>query len=708
MPVLHAPERISVLRQAALCAGLAAVYFVGGFLGLKLAFEHPSATPVWPPTGLALAAVLLLGYRMWPGILVGALCVNLTTPGTVGSAAGIAVGNTLEALVGAFLVRRFARGEKAFDTPSTVFKYAFFAALVATAVSATVGVASISVDEPRKWVRYGSIWLTWWLGDLGGALLLAPVIVLWSSRRRDPWDRRGVLEAAIVFLSLVLTGAVLFLGWIPLSSRNYPIAFLCLPVLGWVAFRFGPRETATSSLLLAAIATWGTLRGHGPFGGRPAAESLVLLQAFMGVLTVMALVLAAAVRDRRKAEDELRERHDQLQRMALALQESRERIRLIVESALDATITMDSQGLITGWNAQAQKTFGWFPLEAIGRTLAETIIPERMREAHRRGLKRFLETGEGPALNKRLEFDAIHRDGHEFPVELSITTFRVRGEVQFAGFVRDITERRRAEREIRDLNKDLERRVAERTSELREALKELEAFSYTIAHDLRAPLRAMGGFSQALLEDHAPRLDENGRDYLARIADSAKRMDRLILELLDYSRMMRADVHVEPVDLEEVALKVIAQLSDEIGARGAKIAVDRPLPRVLGNAVTLDQVLSNLLSNALKFVARGVAPRVRVRAESRGDRVRLWIEDNGIGIGPEHHDRIFGVFQRLHTAAEYPGSGIGLAIVRKAVERMGGKAGLESELGKGSKFWIELRHAEAHDASELHRPLGRE
>jgi len=248
----------------------------------------------------------------------------------------------------------------------------------------------------------------------------------------------------------------------------------------------------------------------------------------------------------------------------------------------------------------------------------------------------------------------------------------------------------------------LEDRVRARTAELQERNEELEAFAYSISHDLRAPLRAMGGFSQALLEDYGERLDQTGRQYAERVVAGATVMDQLIRDLLSYSRITRSELRLAPLDLRRVMQSATEQVADDVAARHARMVVNEPLPAVVGHETTLAQVLANLLANAIKFVPPERTPEVRVRAELRDGRVRLWVEDNGIGIAPEHHERIFRVFERLNPAEDYPGTGIGLAIVRKGVERMGGRVGVESQRGGGSKFWIELSQVEAVDDRERH------
>jgi diguanylate cyclase (GGDEF)-like protein len=286
-------------------ATLATVYFVAAKLGLKLAFVHASATPVWPATGIALAVFLSLGYGVWPGIFVGAFLANLTTAGSVATSIGIGLGNTLEGLAGAYLVNRFANGRAAFDRARDIFVLAALAATLSTMVSATIGVTSLSLGGFVRWADYGSVWSTWWLGDAVGDLVVAPALLLWSARRRARWTRPRILEAAVLFLLLSLAGLIIFGGLFPSLVRNEPLAFLCVPLFIWAAFRFGQREAAAAIVVLSGIAIWGTLHGFGPFVQRTPNASLLLLQAFIGVMAVMTLSLAAVVSERRGVEEQL-------------------------------------------------------------------------------------------------------------------------------------------------------------------------------------------------------------------------------------------------------------------------------------------------------------------------------------------------------------------------------------------------------------------
>jgi signal transduction histidine kinase/CHASE3 domain sensor protein len=238
---------------------------------------------------------------------------------------------------------------------------------------------------------------------------------------------------------------------------------------------------------------------------------------------------------------------------------------------------------------------------------------------------------------------------------------------------------------------ELEQRVADRTARLQEANDELEAFSYTVAHDLRAPLRGVEGYASALIEDYEAQLDDVAQNYIHQIIASIQRMNTLVQDLLAYSHLSREEIKLVPVSLTHVVAEAQAQLEAALKEQQAIVTVVEPLPRVMGHYFTLVQTVVNLLSNAIKFTAVGTQPQIRIWAEDKKNCVCLWVEDNGIGIEPEYQQQIFGVFERLHARDAYPGTGIGLAIVRKGIERLGGRSGVESTPGQGSRFWVELQ-----------------
>jgi PAS domain S-box-containing protein len=287
--------------------------------------------------------------------------------------------------------------------------------------------------------------------------------------------------------------------------------------------------------------------------------------------------------------------------------------------------------------------------------------------------------GEIREWEKRLK----RKDGSVRNVLTSIVAIEIGGQPCLLFNLLDITERKQAEAILRDARNALEFQVRQRTSDM-------ETFVYAVSHDLRAPLMALEGFAQALLEDYADRLNETGRDYCRRIINAARKMDQLINAVLDYGRLSYMELTVGAVSLERIVDDALQLLEAYLTQKDARVIVTRPLPEVVGHHALLVQIVVNLLTNAVKFTPPDRKPKVKVWAEKREGIVRLWVEDNGIGIPVEHQERIFQPFTRLHPETAYPGVGIGLAIVKRGVERMNGKVGVLSEPSKGSRFWIEL------------------
>ncbi|MBD3883675.1 response regulator [Phormidium tenue FACHB-886] len=301
-----------------------------------------------------------------------------------------------------------------------------------------------------------------------------------------------------------------------------------------------------------------------------------------------------------------------------------------------------------------------------------------------------------PGQKRERELQLIDRAGNPVWIRLAETLNFPNGESVIDGLVEDITELKRyadrlqtiQEEERQRYTEQLEQEVTRRTQQLEEANQDLETFAYSVSHDLREPLRSIRGYAQILLEDFASQLEPNGQAYAARIQDNADRMNEMVQGLLYYNRLSRTDLTPQPIDLSNVVRDILAQL--EIQLQQAQVVVEEPLLAVVGHYPTVEQAITNLVTNAIKFVAPDKQPCIRIWNERRDGFVRLWVEDNGIGINPQYHNQIFDIFERLHGVENYPGTGIGLAIVQRSMERMGGRSGVESQPGQGSQFWIEL------------------
>lgn len=378
-----------------------------------------------------------------------------------------------------------------------------------------------------------------------------------------------------------------------------------------------------------------------------------------------------------------------------------ERARLL-DLSRDAIVVRDQDQHVVYWNHGAEVLFGWSEAEALGKNPCELLqsIPSvpmhELTEVFNRD-----DYWEGEITQKA-------RDGRE--VVVLATGSMARGEKgQPMGILHtytDITELKRVQRELAKANEELndyarnlELAVQERTAHLQETIAELEGVSYSLSHDMRAPLRAINSFAGIILAEAGEKLGPLEKDLLRKSISASERLDRLIRDVLIYTRVARGSVSLAKVDVERLLRQIISE-RPELQAPHVEIDIQTPLGSVFGHEAHLTQCITNLLDNAVKFVAPGNQPRIRIRSESFKGRFRLWFEDNGIGIPRESQERIFGIFQRMHDDKIYPGTGIGLAIVRKAAERMGGSAGLESEPGKGSRFWLQL--SEGDHSSDVH------
>jgi PAS domain S-box-containing protein len=363
-----------------------------------------------------------------------------------------------------------------------------------------------------------------------------------------------------------------------------------------------------------------------------------------------------------------------------------------------AIFLLDAGGYVMSWNSGAERIKGYGADEIIGKHFSAFYPKDGIAK------RRPEHALEAAAQDGRFAEEAwrIRKDGSRFWANVTITALRgADGKViGYLKITRDLSDRRKmqalqeANRQKSEFVALLEKRVQERTAQLTDSNAQLEAFAYTVSHDLKAPLRGIQGFSQALLEDYRDRLDDQGRDYLRRIGNGILRMQTLIENLLEHSQLSRVEFRLTAVDLGSAVQEALKLLEGEIRVTKAIISVGGKMPTVIAQPSVLVQTIQNLLSNALKFTKDRRAPRIRVFSETIENKARLYVQDRGIGIEERHFDRIFEVFERLHSQESFSGTGIGLAIVKKAMERMKGKCGVDSKVGVGSRFWIELAAAE--------------
>jgi PAS domain S-box-containing protein len=381
--------------------------------------------------------------------------------------------------------------------------------------------------------------------------------------------------------------------------------------------------------------------------------------------------LAASYREALKT---IEQRQAALARSESDLEAQKEWLRVTLTSIGDGVIVTDPEGRVVLMNHESEWLTGWTLADALHRPLPEIfkIVNEETRAVVENPVTKVLVEKKTIGLANHTVL--LSRKGDEWPIEDSAAPIlNANGETLGVVLVfHDASSSRLAQRSLKASNEELEKTVADRTLTLQQAVSDLQAFSYSVSHDLRSPLRAMQGFSEAVLEDYGDKLDERGRDYLGRIKAAGARLDRLIVDLLSYTRIA---------------------VASHLQSPAAEIRVEGPLPKVLGRESALNQVVTNLLGNAVKFVHEGKTPLIRIWSEERGPNVRLWIEDKGLGIAKDEQEKIFHMFTQLNDPAKFGGTGVGLAIVKKAMDLMHGTVGVESTDDSGSRFWLDLPKA---------------
>ena len=674
--------------------GLTAAYFLAGRAGLLLAFANESTSPVWPPAGIAVAALLIFGPGVWPVIAAGAFLVNMTTNEMLVPSIGIAAGNTLEALAGWWLVTRFAGGVSAFTRAGTVFRFAALGGIVAPIIAATIGTASLWTAGLAVTDELQGVWLTWWLGDGVGIVLVTPLLIMWTRRSGPPPSFAHAAETLAVMLAVAASAWLVF-GDSPAGSRQYPLPYVAMPVLLWPAFRLGPRETVTAMLLLSVIAVIGTAQQHGPFVRPTLNESLLFLLLFIGLWTVTVLAVAVEVQTRERVESDVRGLNQTLEARVNERTEELQRTRdRLVEAQRVASVgswEWDIKANTIWWSDELYRIFAVEPTADLSyeryltllypedRPLVEGAVGKSLADLRPFSLEHRLQRSDG-------SIRIIQADGH---VVLDDTGAAAR----MVGTGRDITALRQAE-------EDRVQRIREQAARLEaeDANRAKDEFLATLSHELRTPLNAALGWAQMLrdvIDDPAAR-----QKALSAILRNLHTQARLVSDMMDLSHMTLRTLRLEqaPVNMADVIRAAIESV--RVPAASRAIAITAAVPdtpvHVLGDDGRLQQVVCNLLSNSAKFSEEGTTVKVTLLAGE--GRVALVVEDEGQGIEPTFLPHVFDRFRQADSSVtrQHGGLGLGLAIARHLVEAHGGVIEAANRPGGGAVFTVWLPAAPAN------------
>lgn len=640
-------------RSFAVLAGIAAIYFVAGKLGLLLAFVNVSASAVWPPTGIAIAAFLLFGLRIWPSIFAGAFFVNASTAGSLLTSLAIALGNTLEGAAAALLVTAFAEGRNVFARASNIFKFVVIAALTAP-VSASIGVTSLALGGFADWEAYRPVWFTWWLGDVTGALLITPLILLWSKEFRIRLGYKRKAEALAFFAVIIITSVLIFIWLSRAYNENYPIGFVAIPLLMWAAFRFGQRGTISASFIIAVIALWGTLNGYGPFARGDPNESLILLQAFMAIVTVTALAVSAVVKEHHHNE---------------------ESAKALLESIGDGIVATDRENKIIAANKAFENLIGWGESTVVGKKITD-ILPMNSLEHSE---KRLLSTPERPsslATQRSEKITAIHalvrRDGSKFPAAITAAPIEIGGSIVGAIKV------------IRDVSKE------------QEVDKAKSEFIALASHQLRTPLTIMGWYIETLLKKRGTVDAEEEKIYLEQAFRANRRMAALTDTLLNISRVEAGTFTADPsaINIADLAQATLDEFAHDIAERNLTVEkyFEPNAPSLYTDPNLIRIIFTNILSNAIKYTPHSGKMRVEISYDAGQGAICIQIADTGYGIPARQQGEVFTKLFRADNIKEIDtnGTGLGLYLVKSIVEYCGGTIWFTSQEGQGSTFFVTL------------------
>ena len=671
------------VRFAGALAFVTVAYVAAGHLGLAFAEVNASASPVWPAAGVAVAALLMLGVRAWPAVMLGAFLTNVTVAHAVLPSAAIAIGNTLEYVLAALLTSRFADGVHAFDAGSRILRFIATGVLGAPLVAASVGTAALRLSGLAPPEDTVLVWLTWWLGDATGIALVTPACVLWSRSQPPARARRpeaialGAGLAAVVLVSLLASQTFV---------RHAPVAVLMLPIFLWAAFRFGTRATASVGIVLSAVVVYRTVEGLGPLALGALEVSLLVVQCLVAIISVLMLSVAAEATLRRQMESEARQLREALERRVneRTAELSRVHDRLVEAQAVahvgswEWDMTTDS----LWWSEELCRIYGVEQAPADYTGFLALVHPDdrpRVQEEVQRGITEGRSFSFEHRILREEEVRTLYARGH-VQMDAAGNTARL------VGTGHDITERRRAEAQRSQMIQD-----QARLREAEEANRAKDAFLATLSHELRTPLNAAMGWAHILRDS----LRATGRD--ARAVDAIYRnllvQSRLVSDILDISQIAKGELPLErgSVKMSSVFEAALEMVRDDAASRGLSIEQRfSDSSPVTGDARRLQQVAWNLLANAVKFATDGGSVTVSVREQI--DAVESVVEDDGPGIAPHFLPHVFERFRQADSSPtrRYGGLGLGLAIARDIVTLHHGTIEAANRAEGGARFVVRL------------------
>lgn len=626
---------------------LFAIYFGAAKLGLAMDAVSGFATAVWPPTGIALAALSRFGYRLWPGVALGAFLVNALAGAPMLTALGMAGGNTLEALVGTYLLQHVVGCRPALDRLRDVLSFVVLAAGLSTLVSATMGVTSGWLGGVIPSANYRQAWWTWWLGDMMGDLVVAPLLLIWTRRPRISLSPRRVAELGALLVAVSAISLLVF-GSIP-ATKHLDAPYLLFPVLIWAALRFDQHWAVAAIGLASTLTIWGTVQGFGPFVQETLHQSLLVLQAFMSIVAVTILVLAAAVTECKRAEASRQEHYSLLQ--------------AIVEGTTDAIFVKDLEGRYLMINSAGAHFLGRPVEEILGKGDIELFSPDTARaiiEVDRAVIRSgetrtYEEVGTSMGITRTyLSAKGVYR-GHQGNI------------IGLFGISRDITARKHLEDQLRQ-------------SQKMEAIGKLAA---RVAHEVHNPLAIIKTGIRIIKNQTTE--DGPTVGHLQVIEEEVSRIARIIQELLEFSRPAPTQ---EMVQVNAVIQSLEPLLAHNLHEKqiALRVTLASELPLVQISADQLKQVVLNMVRNAEDVMPQG--GDLVIRTTRKGPAVEVSITDTGCGIRHEYLERLFEPF--FTTKEKGRGLGLGLSISYGIIKSVNGRIDVESEVGRGSTFRVSL------------------